>query len=48
MESFDVAEGVDIYDLVRAEDTSHLLEPILTATAEAVAPAEWIAEVTGM
>lgn len=26
---YDVAEGVDIYDLVRAEDKSHLLPPIL-------------------
>lgn len=28
---YDVAEGVDIYDLVRADDKSHLLEPILAS-----------------
>lgn len=28
---YEVAEGVDIHDLVRADDKSHLLEPILAA-----------------
>jgi hypothetical protein len=28
---YDVAEGVDIYDLVRADDKSHLLEPLLAS-----------------
>lgn len=28
---YDVAEGVDVYALVRAEDKSHLLEPVLAA-----------------